>query len=124
MAENIVTDAKKAGVEAQKDAEERARNMLRDARDTADGVRGEGLELVANLREMSGSLQSNAERLLRDIQNIHRRMLESSTQAMAALPGRGPAQPRRRCSPAARSPDRGVTTTPDGEVLDVPEFIP
>jgi hypothetical protein len=56
-------------------AKAQSREILGQARIATADVRSEGLELVQNLREMGDSLRSNAERLLRDVQAIHSRMV-------------------------------------------------
>ena len=45
-------------------------------------------------------------------------MVEDVEQGMDVLPGRGGSPP------ASRSPERGQSEPSDGEVLDVPEFMP
>ncbi len=99
---------------SQREAERYTRELLAEARTTADDVRREGLELGANLREMGNSLRFNSERLLRDVAQIHGQLgsridrVHQSTR----LPRKagGESSPRR-----ARSGG-------DDE-LDVPEFI-
>jgi hypothetical protein len=80
---------------------------------------------------MSGSLTTNAERLLKDVQRIHARMLQDLEQAMAALPGReklsSSRPPGRSLATGNRSAPSGgrvSSTEAEGDVLDVPEFIP
>ncbi len=132
MAERIVGEATQAGEAARGEAERRALDLLTDARDTADGVRSEGLELVSNLREMGNALRSNADRILQDIRRIHTQMVEQidlaerdadarSGQAgtdagTGAAPGTGVSR--------QRSSGRDLGTAPQGEILDVPEFMP
>jgi hypothetical protein len=98
-----------------RDADERSRTLLRDARETADGVRAEGLELVANLREMGHSLRTNAELLLGDVQRVHARMRRDLEEAAGEASVGGA---------RTRSGRRTLPEPPDGEVLDVPEFMP
>ena len=69
---------------------------------------------------MGDSLRSNAERLLRDVQMIHSRMVAQIDRADGGIPGSS-AHPSER--------DRGRSRLSaerlgDGEVIDVPEFIP
>ena len=85
---------------------------MNNARTTANEIRTDGLEIVSNLREMGDSLRANAQRLLRDVQEIHSRMMAAIDQKEAEL-GLEPA-PRARRS----------TRSAEGEPLDVPEFIP
>jgi hypothetical protein len=103
---------------------------MREARTVAGEVRAEGLELHANLREMGDSLRSNAERLLRDVQAVHSRMVAE----LDRIDGGQRPSPAGRPGPArvgGRSPSDVVAPRRDrgrvadgGEVLDVPEFIP
>jgi hypothetical protein len=94
------------------------------------------MELVANLRDMGDSLRANAERLLRDVQSIHSRMVAQIDRAetKSGQPGGAAvaAAQRSRADAAGDGPpprrqgrDRDVPPPPaDGEVLDVPEFMP
>jgi vacuolar-type H+-ATPase subunit H len=121
-AEETLAEATAAAAQAKTAAEERARDLLREARSTAGDVRAEGLELVDNLRQMGDSLRSNAERLLRDVQMIHSRMVAQIDRADGGAGAGGPP------SPGRRDPARGRSVVPDppadGEVIEVPEFIP
>jgi vacuolar-type H+-ATPase subunit H len=110
----IVAKAEQTAAELISEAEGRSRALIQDARAAAEGIRAEGLEIVANLREMGNSLRSNAQRLLGDVQQIHSRMLAEVDEKEAAL-GLAPARARPRDRPVP--PD-------DGDALDVPEFIP
>jgi hypothetical protein len=94
------------------EAQQRSRTLMNDARTAANEIRTDGLEIVSNLREMGDSLRPNAQRLLRDVQEIHSRMVAEVDQKEAEL-GLEPA-PRTRRS----------TRSQEGEALDVPEFIP
>src|SRR4029077_367890 len=85
-----------------------AREIVSESHVVAREVLREGTELSRNLRELSVSLRSNAERLLHDVRLAHGGMTARLDQAG---PGAG----------------QGVTPrNPDdpGEDLDVPEFIP
>ncbi len=121
-ADATLAEANAAATKAKTEAEERSRELLREARTTAGDVRTEGLELVEHLRQMGDSLRSNAERLLRDVQMIHSRMVAQIDRADGGV-GAGdlPIQAR-------RAPARGRSVVPeppaDGEVIEVPEFIP
>ena len=121
-ARRIIADANAAAADVRDDAERRARQLLRDARSAAGDVRAEGLEIVENLREMGDSLRSNAQRLLLDIQSVHSRMVAEIERADGDLP-RAQAPARLRESAGGRR-TREVEAPPDGEALDVPEFIP
>lgn len=115
-ADAMLAEAREEAERVRYDAEERARALLRGARETAGEVRAEGMELVENLREMGNVLRSNAERLLRDVQAIHSRMVAELDQADAGLP---PAP-----SGAGSRGTRSAPRSGSGGDLDVPEFIP
>ncbi len=79
---------------------------------------------------MGDSLRSNAERLLRDVQMIHSRMM---AQVDRIDGGAGRASPGTSWSASSRGAgaggrgggrSRGFEPPPDDDVLDVPEFIP
>ena len=118
----MLNEANAAAAKRREDAETRSRELLRDTRTSANDVRTEGLELVGNLREMGDSLRSNAERLLRDVQSIHSRMVAQLDQVDGGASRAAPSTWRRRPSPGH---ERDLPAAPvDGDVLDVPEFIP
>jgi vacuolar-type H+-ATPase subunit H len=112
-ADKVLGQAREDAAQMRAEAEARARDVLRDARTAASDVRTEGLEIVDNLREMGDSLRSNAERLLRDVQMIHSRMLAELDRVDGGIAPEP--TPRRR---SARPP------TGEGDAFDVPEFIP
>jgi hypothetical protein len=114
-----VVQGEAAGVRAE--ADERARSLIADARDTAAGVRAEGLELVSHLREMGDSLKANADRLLRDVQRIHSRMTRELDSVGSATDE--PEVTASRSRPSAADESESLLS-PTGEVLDVPEFLP
>jgi hypothetical protein len=118
-AESAAVEARSAAAEALADAERRARDLLRAARTSASDVRTEGLEIAGNLTEMGESLRKNAQRLLRDVQLIHSRLVAEIDRADAEL-GIDSHLPR------ADAAQRGgsLPRPDDGEALDVPEFIP
>jgi vacuolar-type H+-ATPase subunit H len=118
-AESTLAEATAEATRAREQAEERARELLRDARNAAGDVRTEGIELAGNLREMGDSMRSNAERLLRDVQMIHSRMVAEIDRVDGGV-GRDPS-PVRESLPGER---RRPALSDSGEVLDVPEFIP
>jgi len=96
-----------AGEQSQRQAQEVRNRAREDARETvgaaqaaAREVLSDGTELSENLRELSGSLRNNAERLLRDIRLAHESM---TSQLHAALP---PGQDGR--SSDSRPPDGGA----------------
>jgi vacuolar-type H+-ATPase subunit H len=118
-ADATLAEATADATRAREQAEERARELLRDARSAASDVRTEGLELAGNLREMGDAMRSNAERLLRDVQMIHSRMVAEIDRADGGA-GRVPSAVRESL-PGER---RRTALSDGGEVLDVPEFIP
>ena len=122
-AERIIAEARQAATQTRRDADDRSRTLLQDARETSDGVRAEGLELVANLREMGHSLRTNAELLLGDVQRVHARMMRDLDEVTGDMGAEVEDRPGRAAG-RARSGRSGLTEPPDGEVLDVPEFMP
>jgi hypothetical protein len=80
------------------------------------------MEIVSELRQMGDALRGNAERLLRDIQAIHSRMLSRLDEVEAELDagsdsGAGSAQ----TAPGAEgaSPE----STSEADELEVPDFV-
>jgi HD-GYP domain-containing protein (c-di-GMP phosphodiesterase class II) len=86
------------------------RELLGEARLTAEEVRTEGLEVVANLRQMGDSLRANAERLLRDVQAVHSQMVARIDRVQARVE-------------SAPSDSRRSGADGDGELPEVPEFV-
>ena len=84
--------------------------MTGEARQVAREVLDDGAELSTDLRDLSTSLRTNAERLLRDIKLAHAAMTARLDQA---TPG-----------PALESDPRPRRPPGDGDSLDVPEFMP
>ena len=124
-ADKTVAEAQAAATKTREDAEQQSREMLREARATAGDVRTEGLEIVANLREMGDSLRSNAERLLRDVQLVYSRMVAQLDRVDGGLPpGARSGTPisARRGTDGRTSTRSSARNRPDD--LDVPEFIP
>ncbi|HEY8763979.1 MAG TPA: hypothetical protein VIM18_07310, partial [Solirubrobacteraceae bacterium] len=120
-ADSTLAEATAEATRLREQAEERARELMRDARSAASDVRTEGLELAGNLREMGDSMRSNAERLLRDVQMIHSQMVAEIDRTDGGA-GRLPV---RSSEPLVRDRERRRASLSDeGEVLDVPEFIP
>ncbi|HEY5428679.1 MAG TPA: hypothetical protein VIK04_06130 [Solirubrobacteraceae bacterium] len=106
------------------EAETYTRDLLSEARLTAQEVRTEGLELAANLRQMGESLRANAERILRDVQGVHGQMVARIDRVEGR---RAPASSESRRARSGRS--RGgareaVSVEGDDGIPDVPEFIP
>lgn len=132
-AREIRREAEAYAAERRADGERRARDLASEARIVAGEVRAEGLELTENLRELGGSLRSNAERLMRDIVKVHHQLAAHIDQVD---PGpSAPAEPARRrdwerdlprsarSSSSPSEPRNGTRRRADDD-LDVPEFIP
>ena len=89
------------------DARRQAREIVDEAHGISRGVLRDGTEISNNLRDLSTSLRSNAELLLRDIRLAHAEMTARLDQA-------APADAR-----------RGTRMSDDPlDDLDVPEFHP
>jgi hypothetical protein len=71
------------------------------------------MEIVSDLRQMGDSLRANAERLLKDIEEIHARMM-SRLEAVGSELRTAPSEPP---SPAS------ATTQAGSDDLDVPDFV-
>jgi cell division septum initiation protein DivIVA len=100
------------GARTREEAEEHARRLILDARATADGVRAEGMEVVSNLRQISDTLRELSERVLRDVEAIHARMVgELERAAPGDAVTEEPAATAPLAEPAAR------------DQLDVPDFV-
>jgi vacuolar-type H+-ATPase subunit H len=129
-ADETLEQATTAAANSQREAERYSRELMSEARTTAEDVRSEGLELVANLRQMGDSLRANAERILRDVQSVHKQMVARIEQAEgdgrgAAAAREVPAASRRPRSDGAWASARARFESPaDDGVPDVPEFIP
>ena len=87
-------------------ARQEAREIVGEASAVAREVLRDGTEMSGHLRELSDSLRTNSELLLRDVRLAHAEMTARLYQAGVALPPR----------PAAGAADV--------ETLDVPEFHP
>jgi hypothetical protein len=98
-------------------AREDAREIVGESHVVARDVLREGTELSRNLRELSVSLRTNAERLLRDVRLAHGSMTARLDQASPS--GRG-------AHGGHRDDDRRTAREIDDgdDELDVPEFIP
>ncbi len=126
-AASVLSEAQSEAAAATAQAEERAHEFLRHARGTASDVNSEGLEIVANLREMGDAMRSNAQRLMRDIQQIHSQLVARLDRIDGGASGAEPDSVARRgrrrdLEPRGRSTAAAVGD--DGDALDVPEFIP
>ena len=102
-ADRLLADARRQATEMTDDARRQAREVVNEAGAASREVLRDGTELSGHLRELSGSLRSNAELLLRDIRLAHAEMTARLDQAAPADTG---------------STGRGI------DDLDVPEFHP
>jgi len=93
-------------------AQDEARATLSDARGAAGEVLAEGTELSSDLRDLSTSLRTNAEKLLRDIKAAHSAMVAKVEE------------PRGGRSFESDPRPRGADRTVSGGDVEVPEFIP
>ncbi|MGA7705581.1 MAG: hypothetical protein WB998_11880, partial [Solirubrobacteraceae bacterium] len=89
--------------------------IVGDAHEAARDVMRDGAEVSQNLRDLSASMRTNAERLLRDVRLTHGSMTARLDQA---VPGGSTTTPPR--DPPLR---RSVQDGPEDD-LDVPEFMP
>jgi cell division septum initiation protein DivIVA len=122
-ADSVLSEAREEALKATDAAQERSRDLVRGARATAGDVQSEGLEIVGDLRELGDAMRSNAERLLRDVQGIHSALVARLAQIDGGFAAAEREQGPRPGSRSGR--DRDLPAPPDnGEVLDVPEFIP
>ncbi len=110
-AARIVAEAAAKGEELRRHAHQEAREIVGQAHAAARQALHEGEELSGDLQELSGSLRTNAERLLRDIRATHARLVANLDQAAPAGSGR-----------SARPDPRG--DVPADFSADVPEFLP
>jgi vacuolar-type H+-ATPase subunit E/Vma4 len=123
-AAEILAEAQEGASRSREDAERYTRELIDEARQTAQEVHGEGLELVANLRQMGDSLRANAERILRDVQDVHSHLVAKIDRVERATRQPSAGRPRTRAE-RARALSRGpFDADGDGEAPDVPEFIP
>jgi vacuolar-type H+-ATPase subunit H len=123
-AEETLASAAQTAARHRQEAETYTRDLLSEARITAQEVRSEGLELVANLRQMGDSLRANAERILRDVQGVHSQMVARIDRVQARSTG-GSSESRRPRSDGSGTGARGAFDIDSaGEIPDVPEFIP
>jgi len=123
-AEETLASAAETAQRHRLEAETYTRDLLSEARLTAQEVRTEGLELVANLRQMGDSLRANAERILRDVQGVHSQMVARIDRVEGRRTG-GSSESRRPRSDGSGTVARGAfDVESDGDLPDVPEFIP
>jgi hypothetical protein len=101
--------AEARAVELRDSARAEAREIVADASDAARDVLRDGTRLSGHLRELSDSLRTNAELLLRDVRGAHAQMAAQIEQAERIAPG------------AAAAATERTSAERD---LDVPEFLP
>ncbi len=127
------SEADRLRAEAAKNHEEAAwhvKDLMRGAEQTAGEIDIEGMQVVRDLRELGDSLRANAERLLKDVQAIHRRMvgqIERVEAAAAKAPprSRGSADGGRKATRDGSASGRPTApVSPGDDELDVPEFLP
>jgi hypothetical protein len=80
------------------------------------------MELIDNLRQMGDSLRANSERLLRDVQSLHTDMVTRIAAAERAAGG--PPEEEIRAARSRTGERSAPRETANGEIVDVPEFIP
>jgi vacuolar-type H+-ATPase subunit H len=122
-AEETLSQASASAGRTRLEAESYSSELLSEARVTAQEVRSEGLELVANLRQMGDSLRANAERILRDVQGIHSQMVVRIDRAEARRSSGAEAR-RPRSEGSRGTPRAALDAHGDADIPDVPEFIP
>jgi vacuolar-type H+-ATPase subunit H len=126
-ADSVMSEAQADALKATETAEERSRELMSDARAAATQVRDEGVELVGNLREMGDALRSNSQRLLRDVQRVYSQLVSrlDEVDGEFAATHRSQGGSSRAIERVRPATSRDLPPPPDnGEVLDVPEFIP
>jgi cell division septum initiation protein DivIVA len=105
QADTVVAEARRQAAELTEDARRQARQVVADAGAASRDVLRDGTELSGHLRELSSSLRSNAELLLRDIRLAHAEMTA-------------------RLDQGAPADTRSAGSSPGIDDLDVPEFHP
>jgi hypothetical protein len=116
----MVAEANESATLKRQEAERYTRELMSDARLTAQEVRDEGLELVTNLRQMGDSLRANAERLLRDVQSVHSQMVARIDKAES----NGRLSPVPTARNGRSDGGRSARSGRSDDIPDVPEFIP
>jgi len=95
------------------EAREEALEVTSEAREAARDALEEGTQLSEDLRALSASLRTNAERLLRDVSDAHARL----TERLESLPDDAPQDSQ------SSSPRSGRSHGPPPDIdVDVPEF--
>jgi vacuolar-type H+-ATPase subunit H len=107
QAEKLIADAHQQAADAREEARREAREIVGEASAASRDVLRDGTELSGNLRDLSDSLRSNAELLMRDIRLAHAEMTARLDQGAPA---------------STRSAER--SRPPGIDDLDVPEFHP
>ena len=99
-----MADAERAAEAIHREVEVKARELVRDARQTAEAVRTEGVAISADPRETGYSLRVNAERLLETCRWFMRACARTSTILSDGREGKGPKSRRSPTPRASRSP--------------------
>ena len=110
QADKLLQQAKDAADEIRDTARQDARDIVGEASAAALDALRDGTEMSGHLRELSDSLRTNAELLLRDVRLAHAEMTARLDQVGVQPP-----------SPAA---DPASSRTSAIDALDVPEFHP
>lgn len=117
-AHTALREANERAKETIEQARNDAREIVRAAHVATSEVMDDGSELSEQLRELSSSLRTNAERLIRDIRLAHGSMTARLDQAlprgMSVERDESPSPSRRRVRPA--DPDAAVD-------FEVPDFV-
>lgn len=113
-ADAVRGDAKRFEQEERERAAASARVLLGEARTVAREVLHDGEEISGHLRELADSLRANAERLLRDIREVHEELVSRLDQAD---PSHWTGTDRSDTAAATAPIERAAE-------LDVPEFVP
>ncbi len=108
-ADKLLEQAKAAADEVRDGARQDAREIVGEASASAREVLRDGTELSGHLRELSDSLRTNAELLLRDVRLAHAEMTARLDQVSVGPPP---------------SSDPASSRTSAIDALDVPEFHP
>jgi vacuolar-type H+-ATPase subunit H len=121
-ADSTLAEASAAALKTRAEADEKARELMRSARDISGDVRADGVELADHVKQLGDSLRRNAERLLNDVQAVHSTYLDkidrvdpSRSKLRTLNSGSG-----RRSGERSSRGREGES----GDDLDVPEFIP
>lgn len=113
-AAEIRAEADRYSAHVKRNARADAREILREAQEAARQVMSDGTQLAGHLRELSGSLTLNAEKLVHDVRLAHARLTAELDQA-TPQGDHEPVPDGPRVDPSDPGAD------PD---FEVPEFVP